>query len=484
MENWIFNYNSDNFDFGGGGTQEFVEVANFGALPVTGDSGVIYVTLDTNKLYRWSGTTYVEISPMEIPTLANVLDVGNASGPNDISFDAGQGLYFANSSRLREGTIDAGLGGTKGIAQICAVGYELKWEAGRLYVMDGNGTAIRQSLYNFTNAPTVNDDVTKGYLVGSIWTLDDNSVYKCTDTTTGAAVWELQTVGGGLSGTQYVYVAADGTDVENAAELQAAYVTAQGMSPSITNRITIIAAPGNYNFSTANFVMSTQYIDLVSLDGNKSIVFNGSNTIEITANDVFVKGVDVGTLNFTIANSLNLLRVENCTGGDSSFGDGGIASGTFTNCTGGDSSFGGGGGTASGTFNNCTGGKFSFGGGGGTASGTFNNCTGGNISFGGGGVADGVFNSCTGGENSFGGDGGTASGVFTNCTGGDSSFGGSGTSSGIFTSCVGGEYSFGGNGTLSGFLYYCRLTSGAFETPTGGGKITLGIDGSNAIITT
>lgn len=191
MENWIFNYNSDNFDFGGGGTQEFVEVANFGALPVTGDSGVIYVTLDTNKLYRWSGTTYVEISPMEIPTLANVLDVGNASGPNDISFDAGQGLYFANSSRLREGTIDAGLGGTKGVAQICAVGYELKWEAGRLYVMDGNGTGIRQSLYNFTNAPTVNDDVTKGYAIGSLWTLDNNTTYVCSSATTGAAVWSI-----------------------------------------------------------------------------------------------------------------------------------------------------------------------------------------------------------------------------------------------------------------------------------------------------
>jgi hypothetical protein len=191
MENWIFNYNSENFDFGGGGTQEFVEVANFGALPVTGDSGVIYVTLDTNKLYRWSGTTYVEISPMEIPLLSSVLDVGNASGPNDISFDAGQGLYFANSSRLREGTIDASLGGAKGISQICAVGYELKWEAGRLYVMDGNGTGIRQSLYNFTNVPTVTDDVTKGYAIGSLWTLDDNTTYICSDATTGAAVWSI-----------------------------------------------------------------------------------------------------------------------------------------------------------------------------------------------------------------------------------------------------------------------------------------------------
>ena len=189
-----FEYKGKIFDFGGGGTQEFIEVANYAALPVTGSTSIIYVTLDTNKLYRWSGSTYVEISPMEVPTLQSVLDEGNTSGSNDIIFDAGQGLLFDNTSRLREGTIDAGLGGTKGVAQICAVGYELKWEAGRLYVMDGNGTGIRQSLYNLITSPTVNDDNTKGYGMGSLWTLDDNTTYTCTDATTGAAVWVLQTV--------------------------------------------------------------------------------------------------------------------------------------------------------------------------------------------------------------------------------------------------------------------------------------------------
>ena len=124
--------------------------------------------------------------------LSTVLGNGNTSGPNDIQFDATQGVLFNNSSRLREGTIDALLGGSKGIAQICAVGYELKWEAGRQYVMDGNGIYIRWSLYNFTITPTVNDDVTLGYLTGSRWSLDDGTTYVCTDNTTGAAVWEIQ----------------------------------------------------------------------------------------------------------------------------------------------------------------------------------------------------------------------------------------------------------------------------------------------------
>jgi hypothetical protein len=122
--------------------------------------------------------------------LQQVTDNGNTTD-NDIQFDAGVGVLLDNGSRLREGTIDAGFGGSKGIAQICAVGYELKWEAGRQYVMDGNGLLIRHSLNNFTTVPSANDDSTKGYYVGSLWTLDNGISYICTDSTIGAAVWGL-----------------------------------------------------------------------------------------------------------------------------------------------------------------------------------------------------------------------------------------------------------------------------------------------------
>jgi hypothetical protein len=38
------------------------EYANFAALPVVGEAGKIYVTLDTNLTYRWSGSGYTEVS--------------------------------------------------------------------------------------------------------------------------------------------------------------------------------------------------------------------------------------------------------------------------------------------------------------------------------------------------------------------------------------------------------------------------------------
>ena len=275
---------------------------------------------------------------------------------------------------------------------------------------------------------------------------------------------------GGLAGTNYIYLMANGTDVENAAKLSAAYTTAQSMSPSATNRITIIAAPGKYNFNSSPFVMNTQYIDLVSLDGNRSVIFNSANsagTISITTNDVFVKGVSVETKNFTIATNLNLLKIENCIGGNSSFGGTIIVSGTFINCQGGQDSFGGNNGTASGIFTNCVGGFASFGG---------------YSSFGGTGAASGTFNNCTGDSFSFGAQV-TASGTFRNCIGGSFAFGGLGNANGTFTNCVGDDSSFGGTikgvGTLTGKLYYCRIITGTFNTVSGGGITRLCLDGNN-----
>ena len=122
------------------------------------------------------------------PNLDQVTNSGNTTR-NDIEFINNSGVLLENTSRLREGTLDSGAGG--GIAQICAVGYELKWEAGSQYVMDGNGTLIREVNHKFNTIPDVNNDSTQGFYVGSKWILDNGDVYICTDSTLTAAVWAI-----------------------------------------------------------------------------------------------------------------------------------------------------------------------------------------------------------------------------------------------------------------------------------------------------
>lgn len=63
---------------------DVLEYANLAAFPATGVTGKIYVTLDTNKIYRWSGSAYIEVSPTVgtiwggiTGTLANQTDLQN-----------------------------------------------------------------------------------------------------------------------------------------------------------------------------------------------------------------------------------------------------------------------------------------------------------------------------------------------------------------------------------------------------------------------
>lgn len=63
---------------------DVVEVADYAALPTTGETGKIYVTLDNNKIYRWSGSIYIEIAANNAiwgsitGTLSNQTDLQNA----------------------------------------------------------------------------------------------------------------------------------------------------------------------------------------------------------------------------------------------------------------------------------------------------------------------------------------------------------------------------------------------------------------------
>lgn len=112
---------------------------------------------------------------------------GGLEMPTDTS-----GLHFDNGSRLRKGITDAGEGGAKGVALVCSLDYEFKWEAGRLYVMGQDGFTIRVEQYGFSTAPTATDDDTKGYIVGSRRILDDGTAYTCMDATEDAAVWRRE----------------------------------------------------------------------------------------------------------------------------------------------------------------------------------------------------------------------------------------------------------------------------------------------------
>ena len=104
------------------------------------------------------------------------------------TMDVGADIFFDNGSALREGTYD--FGGNGGISRICSVDYEDMWQAGIRHVFDNNGL-IRHSTNCFDVVPDSSFDNTLRFKIDSLWTLDNGTTYKCTDASTGAAVWEI-----------------------------------------------------------------------------------------------------------------------------------------------------------------------------------------------------------------------------------------------------------------------------------------------------
>lgn len=75
---------------------DVLEFDSLSTLPQQGESGKIYITKDTNKLYRWTGARFIDITQGELGTLQSVTDRGNETSKS-IKV---QGISYGGSSAL------------------------------------------------------------------------------------------------------------------------------------------------------------------------------------------------------------------------------------------------------------------------------------------------------------------------------------------------------------------------------------------------
>ena len=69
---------------------DVLEFSSLSTLPAQGESGKIYITTDNDKLFRWTGTRYVDITQGDVGTLQAVTERGNETTEN-VKL---QGIYF------------------------------------------------------------------------------------------------------------------------------------------------------------------------------------------------------------------------------------------------------------------------------------------------------------------------------------------------------------------------------------------------------
>ena len=146
---------------------DVIEVSSQAQLPVTGEISKIYVVLDTNKTYRWSGSVYVEISA--------------SPGSTDSVTEGSTNLYFTTARAQAAVTSVTGNAGTA-----------TKLETARNITVSGDasGSASFDGSSNISISTTLaNSGVTAGTYNSSATTITPITVdAKGRVTGTGAAV--------------------------------------------------------------------------------------------------------------------------------------------------------------------------------------------------------------------------------------------------------------------------------------------------------
>jgi len=137
------------------------EYADLVSFPVTGETGKIYIALDTLKCYRWSGSAYFEVSPSEVNSVNGYTGIITLDYADVGAAPAAQGVTNGNSHDHNGGDgaqidhVNLANKGTKTHAQIDIALFEAYAES-LSESTDTLGTYIDKTTLTFT-APVAGD---------------------------------------------------------------------------------------------------------------------------------------------------------------------------------------------------------------------------------------------------------------------------------------------------------------------------------------
>jgi hypothetical protein len=146
-----------------------------------------------------------------------------------------------------------------------------------------------------------------------------------------AGKWRLIASNKQVSGTNYLFVPADGTPAQNGTALQAAIDLAATLEPngdplSATNQIWVVAAPGYYG--AGNILLTAEWVNLTSLTGQPDAVID---FLELQNDNIRVVGVNAFQLTKDGASTDANVVIENCKA-DEFYSQSVVTAATFKNC--------------------------------------------------------------------------------------------------------------------------------------------------------
>lgn len=197
---------------------DVIEAANFAALPGTGETSKIYVTLNDNKSFRWSGSAYVEISA--------------SPGSTDAVTEGSTNLYFT-AARVRAAVL-TGLG-TVTAAAIAATDTVL--QAFEKLQAQVSGKLSADLATAITTAKTAFSNTDKGILL-------DAAASDAPKTFTGAVMRTQPQAALGTSGTVDLNLAALTGTIQTIAATGAVTITTSNLAAGRSMELRIDANGG------------------------------------------------------------------------------------------------------------------------------------------------------------------------------------------------------------------------------------------------
>jgi hypothetical protein len=270
---------------------DVLEFADLAAFPASGATGKIYVALDTNKIYRWSGATYIEVSPT-VGTIWGGI-TGTLSNQTDLQ----------NALNAKQDDITLTTTGTSGAATFISNTLNIPNYAPDLsgYVpYTGATTNVNLGTHRLTASDLVINHVSGSGVAASI-TKGGSGEALTVVKTSGSG--NAASITGGVTLLDELHLNTDLAD---------AYIaSATNWNTAYTNRITSLTTTGSSGSATlvSNVLNIPTYtlsglggITLASLSGSAPITYNNSTgAIGITqssgSTDGFLSSTDWSTFN-------------------------------------------------------------------------------------------------------------------------------------------------------------------------------------------
>lgn len=253
---------------------DVVEAANYASLPGTGATGKIYVTLDNGKIYRWSGSAYVEISA--------------SPGSTDSVTEGSTNLYFTTQRARDAFSASTGITITNGAIATTITQYTDAGARAAISVTDSGGdgslgynsstgvityTGPGSSDYRAAFSAGTGISITDGVIASTV--SDTNTTYSVSaETSTGGVNLRLT---GSDSSTDDVKLA-EGSNI-TITRTDANTITIAGSAGGISDVVsdTTPQLGGNLDVNGNSIVSASNGNIAITPNGTGSIVLDGLN---------------------------------------------------------------------------------------------------------------------------------------------------------------------------------------------------------------